>query len=79
MENVLQLVLTLAGVVVAITLVVAVAHLSAIRKSLEALVQQGVSVDRIRTVSYGKEKQFCTEDNEQCWQQNRVDHFAFDR
>jgi len=41
MENVLQLVLTLAGVVVAITLVVAVAHLSAIRKSLEALVQQG--------------------------------------
>jgi peptidoglycan-associated lipoprotein len=45
----------------------------------EALVQQGVSVDRIRTVSYGKEKPFCTEDNEQCWQQNRVDHFAFDR
>jgi len=44
-----------------------------------ALVQQGVSVDRIRTVSYGKEKPFCTEDNEPCWQQNRVDHFAFDR
>ncbi len=41
MENVLQLVLTLAGVVVAITLVVAVAHLSAIRKALETLVQQG--------------------------------------
>jgi peptidoglycan-associated lipoprotein len=45
----------------------------------QALVQQGVSVGRIRTVSYGKEKPFCTEDNEQCWQQNRVDHFAFDR
>jgi len=44
-----------------------------------ALVQEGVSADRIRTVSYGKEKPFCTEDNEQCWQQNRVDHFAFDR
>ena len=43
------------------------------------LVQEGVSADRIRTVSYGKEKPFCTEDNEQCWQQNRVDHFAFDR
>lgn len=45
----------------------------------QALVQQGVSAERIRTVSYGKEKPFCTEDNEHCWQQNRVDHFAFDR
>ncbi len=45
----------------------------------EALVQHGVPAARIRTVSYGKEKPFCTEDNEQCWQQNRVDHFAFDR
>lgn len=45
----------------------------------EALVQQGVSAGRVRTVSYGNEKPFCTEDNEQCWQQNRVDHFAFDR
>jgi peptidoglycan-associated lipoprotein len=45
----------------------------------QALVQQGVSANRVRTISYGKEKPFCTEDNEQCWQQNRVDHFAFDR
>ncbi|HSZ63076.1 MAG TPA: peptidoglycan-associated lipoprotein Pal [Terriglobales bacterium] len=45
----------------------------------QALIQQGVSAERIRTVSYGKEKPFCTQDNEQCWQQNRVDHFAFDR
>ena len=45
----------------------------------EALVQRGVSAERIRTVSYGKEKPFCTEDNEDCWQKNRVDHFAFDR
>jgi len=43
------------------------------------LVQEGVPAERIRTVSYGKEKPFCTQDNEQCWQQNRVDHFAFDR
>ncbi|MFZ0797176.1 MAG: peptidoglycan-associated lipoprotein Pal [Terriglobales bacterium] len=43
------------------------------------LVQEGVLADHIRTVSYGKEKPFCTQDNEQCWQQNRVDHFAFDR
>lgn len=44
-----------------------------------ALVEEGVPADRIRTVSYGKEKPFCTQDNERCWQQNRVDHFAFDR
>jgi peptidoglycan-associated lipoprotein len=43
------------------------------------LVQEGVPADRVRTVSFGKEKPFCTQDNEQCWQQNRVDHFAFDR
>ena len=43
-----------------------------------ALVQEGVPADRIRTVSYGKEKPFCTQDNEQCWQQNRVDHFVFE-
>lgn len=43
------------------------------------LQQQGISADRIKTVSYGKEKPFCTQDNEQCWQQNRVDHFAIAR
>jgi len=41
MENVLQLVLALAVAVVAITLIVAVSHLSAIRKSLQELVRQG--------------------------------------
>jgi len=45
----------------------------------QTLVQEGVPADRIKTISYGKEKPFCTEDNEQCWQENRVDHFAFDR
>lgn len=38
------------------------------------LIQQGVDGSRIRTVSYGKEKPFCTDDNEQCWQQNRRGH-----
>jgi peptidoglycan-associated lipoprotein len=47
-----------------------------VKRSLE---QAGVPADRIRTISYGKEKPFCSEDNEQCWQENRVDHFAFDR
>lgn len=41
------------------------------------LVQQGVSADRIRTISYGKEKPFCTEHTEQCWQQNRRGHFVY--
>jgi peptidoglycan-associated lipoprotein len=42
-----------------------------------ALVQGGVSADRIKTISYGKEKPFCTESNEQCWQQNRRGHFVY--
>jgi peptidoglycan-associated lipoprotein len=44
-----------------------------------ALVAAGVSADRIRVVSYGKEKQFCTEETESCWQQNRRDQFSIDR
>ncbi len=31
----------------------------------QSLLQQGVSTDRIKTISYGKERPFCTEDNEQ--------------
>lgn len=41
-----------------------------------ALLAEGVSEDRVKTVSYGKEKPFCAQDNEQCWQQNRRDHFS---
>lgn len=44
----------------------------------QSLLQQGVSTDRIKTISYGKERPFCAEDNEQCWQRNRVDHFVFE-
>jgi peptidoglycan-associated lipoprotein len=44
-----------------------------------ALVSAGVSASRIRTVSYGKERQFCTEENESCWQQNRRDQFSIDK
>jgi len=43
------------------------------------LLEQGVSADRVQTMSYGKEKPFCTQDNDQCWQQNRVDHFSVAR
>jgi peptidoglycan-associated lipoprotein len=42
-----------------------------------ALVAAGVSASRINTVSYGKEKPFCNESNEACWQQNRRGHFAY--
>jgi peptidoglycan-associated lipoprotein len=45
----------------------------------QALVTAGVSPERLRTVSYGKEKQFCTEHNESCWQQNRRAQFSIDR
>jgi peptidoglycan-associated lipoprotein len=44
-----------------------------------ALVQAGVSADRIRVISYGKEKPFCTQSDESCWQQNRRAGFTMDR
>jgi peptidoglycan-associated lipoprotein len=44
-----------------------------------ALVQAGVAENRIRVVSYGKEKPFCTESTEECWQQNRRAGFTIDR
>ena len=43
----------------------------------DALVAAGVPADSIKTISYGKEKPFCTEHTEECWQQNRRDHFVF--
>lgn len=45
----------------------------------QALVSAGVSPERLRTVSYGKEKQFCSEQNEACWQQNRRAQFTLDQ
>ena len=44
-----------------------------------ALVTAGVAADRMRVISYGKEKPFCTESNEECWQLNRRDGFTMDR
>jgi len=40
------------------------------------LVQLGVPADRLRTISYGKERPQCTESNEACWQKNRRAHFS---
>jgi peptidoglycan-associated lipoprotein len=45
----------------------------------QSLVNGGVSPDRIRTVSYGKEKQFCSQADESCYQQNRRAGFSLDQ
>jgi peptidoglycan-associated lipoprotein len=44
-----------------------------------ALIQAGVAASRIKTISYGKEKPFCNESNEACWQQNRRGHFVYEK
>lgn len=40
------------------------------------LVQLGVPAERLKTISYGKERPACTESNESCWQRNRRAHFS---
>ncbi len=40
------------------------------------LQQIGVAADRLKIVSYGKERPQCTDQNEECWQKNRRVHFA---
>jgi peptidoglycan-associated lipoprotein len=42
----------------------------------DQLVKFGIASSRIKTISYGKEKPFCDEPNEKCWQQNRRAHFS---
>ena len=42
----------------------------------EMLVQLGVPGDRIKTISYGKERPPCTEATEDCWQKNRRAHLS---
>jgi len=44
-----------------------------------ALITAGVAADRIRIISYGKEKPFCTDSTEECWQLNRRDGFTIDK
>ena len=40
------------------------------------IVSLGVAADRVNVVSFGKEKPFCMESNEACWQQNRRGRFV---
>jgi peptidoglycan-associated lipoprotein len=46
---------------------------SAAKEFLQGL---GVPADRLKTISYGKERPQCTEQGESCWQKNRRVHFA---
>jgi peptidoglycan-associated lipoprotein len=40
------------------------------------LVSLGITADRLQTVSYGKERPFCSAATEQCYMQNRRAHFV---
>jgi len=42
----------------------------------DALVAMGVPGDKLKTISYGKERPLCTEATEDCYQRNRRAHFA---
>jgi peptidoglycan-associated lipoprotein len=45
-------------------------------KTKEALVGMGVPAEKLRTISYGKERPVCTDQTEECYQRNRHCHFA---
>ena len=42
----------------------------------EYLVNLGVQANRIKIVSYGKERPFCQNNNEECFQENRRSHMV---
>jgi len=46
------------------------------RSVKESLVAQGISADRISTISYGKELPLCQEESDSCWARNRRVHFV---
>ncbi len=46
--------------------------------TMKALQNLGVAAGRMRVISYGKEKPFCTESTEECWQLNRRGGFAYE-
>lgn len=41
------------------------------------LKNKGVKAERMTTISYGKEKPFCSGHDEKCWQLNRTVHFLY--
>ena len=40
------------------------------------LVDLGIAVSRITTISYGEERPVCTQQDEECWAKNRRDNFV---
>jgi len=46
------------------------------KAAYDYLASLGVPADRLKTVSYGKEIQVCSESNEACWQRNRRAKFT---
>jgi peptidoglycan-associated lipoprotein len=42
----------------------------------EYLASLGVGPSRVKTVSFGKERPLCSEENETCWQENRQGHLV---
>lgn len=46
------------------------------KQAKDYLVSLGLPGPQLKTVSYGKEKQVCTEHDEDCWQKNRRAHLT---
>jgi peptidoglycan-associated lipoprotein len=42
----------------------------------EHLADLGVPASQVQVISYGKERPFCSEHNQDCWQKNRRAHFV---
>ena len=45
----------------------------------KALLSAGIGANRVRVISYGKEKPFCSQETDACWQQNRRAGFSLDQ
>jgi peptidoglycan-associated lipoprotein len=46
------------------------------RAAKDYLVTLGIAANRLTTISYGEELPLCHEHTEECWAQNRRDHFV---
>lgn len=46
------------------------------RAAYDYLISLGVTADRLKSVSYGKEVPICRESSEECWARNRRAHFT---
>lgn len=44
--------------------------------AMDFLVQFGIPADKLKTISYGKERPQCTDATEECYQKNRRAHLS---